>query len=800
MGTVLAGSLPRPACALCRHGRTPVVSHTLRRDTHGQLSLKRTGILTFLTRLLLLLGFLMLPGTAEAQTAPPSSALPAPGVSAPSSVTPAQAADALQILQDEGRRAQLIGVLQTIARAAPASASAGTGTPLPAAVAKTSAAGSPDSPPTSTATAASVTGSPAAAPSSQVGTAHATTATAASAALPLAPNSLGVQLLTEGSQTIRELSQDLAATARTVTSFPLLWHWLVLTVRDPDARQQVLDASWKLLLVFGCALIVEQLLVRLLRRPLRALRPSGRVEVPSMRPASPSPSTLPAAKAGSGTVPDALPPGALPAEGGAAAAEPLSSAGRRAQLERTWRLLRRLPLVAAALLLELLPVAAFALVGNLLLGSDLGQPMTSRLIILTIVNAHVLCRIVMSVVRMLFAPTSPAVRLVPVADTTAAYIEIWVRRLTVGAVFGTAIAEVALLLGLYNSAHETLLKLVALVIHLFAVVIILQCREPVAAWLRADPASHSPLAPIRNYLARVWHFFAITAVVGLWIVWAVQIENGFARLLHFMLATAIVTILARVVSIAAYGSLDRLFQISPELAVRFPGLEKRANRYYPLLRRLLSLLIFVVSILALLQVWGVNALVWFEGDAIGGRLLSALTTIVVSILVAISVWEGVNAGMERQLVRLTQESKTVQAARLRTLEPMIRSVLLMVVAAVVGLTALSEIGVNIGPLLAGASIIGVALGFGSQKLVQDLINGIFLLLENAMQVGDWVTVSGLSGSVEDLSIRTIRLRAGDGSVHIIPFSSVTSVTQYQSWNRQCLDQRQCRLRGGHGPG
>jgi moderate conductance mechanosensitive channel len=95
---------------------------------------------------------------------------------------------------------------------------------------------------------------------------------------------------------------------------------------------------------------------------------------------------------------------------------------------------------------------------------------------------------------------------------------------------------------------------------------------------------------------------------------------------------------------------------------------------------------------------------------------------------------------------------------------------------VVALTALSELGVNIAPLLAGAGIIGIAIGFGSQKLVQDLITGLFLLLENAVQVGDRVTVSGLSGVVENLSIRTIRLRDGDGSIHIIPFSSVTSVT------------------------
>src|SRR6201999_3519948 len=114
--------------------------------------------------------------------------------------------------------------------------------------------------------------------------------------------------------------------------------------------------------------------------------------------------------------------------------------------------------------------------------------------------------------------------------------------------------------------------------------------------------------------------------------------------------------------------------------------------------------------------------------------------------------------------------------RLRTLLPLLRTTLLICIAVFAGLTVLSEIGINVAPLLAGAGIIGVAVGFGSQKLVQDLINGIFLLLENAMQVGDAVTVSGLTGIVENLSVRTIRLRATDGSVHIIPFSSVTTVT------------------------
>ena len=106
---------------------------------------------------------------------------------------------------------------------------------------------------------------------------------------------------------------------------------------------------------------------------------------------------------------------------------------------------------------------------------------------------------------------------------------------------------------------------------------------------------------------------------------------------------------------------------------------------------------------------------------------------------------------------------------------MLRTLLFVMIALVVVLTGLSQLGVNVGPLLAGASIFGVALGFGSQKLVQDFITGIFLLMENAMQVGDWVTLAGVSGTVEYLSIRTVRLRAGDGSLYTIPFSSVTTV-------------------------
>src|SRR5205823_5494126 len=210
--------------------------------------------------------------------------------------------------------------------------------------------------------------------------------------------------------------------------------------------------------------------------------------------------------------------------------------------------------------------------------------------------------------------------------------------------------------------------------------------------------------------------------------------------------------------------IDRGFRIKPEILQRFPGLEIRANRYLPLLRKIVSGVIAFIGFVAVLEVWGVDAIVWFYGGQIGSRLLSAVVTIALAAGIAAAIWEASNALMDRQVNVLSRDGHHARAVRLRTFQPMLRTALLCLIATVVGLTALSEIGVNVAPLLAGAGIVGIAIGFGSQKLVQDLITGLFLLLENTVQVGDNVTVSGLSGTVENVSIRTIRLRAGDGSM------------------------------------
>ncbi|WP_430715179.1 mechanosensitive ion channel domain-containing protein [Rhodopseudomonas boonkerdii] len=629
------------------------------------------------------------PALAQKADVPPAAAAPA--------LTPEQAKAALETLQNDAKRKEMIDTLQAIAQAKPAE---------------------PEKKP----------------------------------AIPLDADSLGAQLLVTIADQLGDVSREVSMAVEQITRFPALWYWLQRSANDPATYHLLFDIAWKLAVVFGGALAAEWLVVWLLRRPQAALE----ARIPFV------------ARAPSALIVDHVDPPSSTAD--ITGTPELNK--RRRSLTRAWQSLLRLPYVIGRLLLELLPILVFTGTVSLLLGTQIGDAGTTRLAILAIVNSYVVARAIICVMRALFGPLA----LFRVKEETAAYIEIWTRRIvTVGAT-GIAIANVALMMGLYRSAHLALIKLVMLIVHLFVVIIILQCRKPVADALRAPFGATGVLNGMRNRFASLWHVFGIFIVMAAWGVWALNIRNGYALLLQYIVGTVIVALVTRLVSMMALSLIDRGFRIRPEVLKRFPGLEARANRYLPLLRKVVAAIIAVIGLVALLEVWGVNAIVWFYGGQIGSRVVSAIVTVAIAAVAAAAVWEGSNALMERQLTALTRDGHFARAARLRTFQPMLRTTLLGVIIAVIALTVLSEIGVNVAPLLAGAGILGVAIGFGSQKLVQDVITGLFLLLESTVQVGDTVAVSGLTGVVENLSIRTIRLRAGDGSVHIIPFSAVTTIT------------------------
>jgi small-conductance mechanosensitive channel len=442
---------------------------------------------------------------------------------------------------------------------------------------------------------------------------------------------------------------------------------------------------------------------------------------------------------------------------------------------RIWQPIRLLPFALLRLILDLVPVAAFAVVGNLVPGVALPVDGSGRLVVLGLVNAVVIFGAISAVTRMLVSPAEPRLRLARLPDLSARYVMRCTQILAGVAVFGQAMDQIGLLWGMDDDMSQALQKLILLVDHVVLVVVVLQSRKAIAARIRPRRGATGFKADALSAVAGVWHLLAIFLIVGLWLAWAADLRDGYQQVLHVGLGSFAVLVIARLLAAGLLHGVDTLLHGKPDLIARYPVLESRVTRYYQPMRLAISLAIGVTALVILLQVWGLDAVDWLTGSAIGQQMMSATLSIGTTIVVALVLWEIANAAIDQHLGRLTRDGYTGRAVRLRTVLPILRTALMVTVLVVAGLTILGQIGVNIAPLLAGAGILGVAIGFGSQKLVQDFITGIFLLLESAMQVGDFVTLAGVSGTVEHLSIRTIRLRAGDGSVHLIPFSSVTTV-------------------------
>ena len=657
--------------------------------------------------------------SAPSQSAPSQSAPSRAPAAAAETLTPAQAKAALSVLQDDQKRAALVATLQTLA-----------------------------APP----------GKEAATPQARI---------------PLAPGSLGAVLLDTSERVANNLTRQLVMNARAVTDFPLLWRWFSHVAGDESLRGAVLSAAWRLAAVAAIGLAVERLVgfgLRRLRRLLQDRAPTG-----TTGPVVGTPSLADEEE------------GLANAEAGGI--EPLSRPAH-ARLRRAMTLLRRLPFALGILLLDLLPIAAFLAAANGAAGTDLAGTVDARLAIVLAIGVYAVCRLVLVAGRVVLAPRVPQLRLVALSEPAAAILTSTLRQIVVIVGSGYAVAEILLIFGLYQPAHDAILRLTGLAMHLCLVILVIRCRVPVAAWLagHVDRATGEMIEPgstltrrggfslLRRRVAEIWHWLAIAVILGLWLVYAFEIRNGVHALLHYIIATLLVLAGARLLAILLQGGLARALRVGSTTAARYPTLPNRTARYTPALRGLLNTLVLALTLVVLLQAWGIDVLPWFAAGALGGRILFTSLRLITGFVVAALLWEGANASLQAHLSHLSAEGLAVRAVRLRTLLPILRTTLLVTIAVVITLMTLSEIGIDIAPLLAGAGIVGVAIGFGSQKLVQDLITGVFLLLENAMQVGDYVSLAGLSGVVEHLSIRTIRLRASDGSIHIIPFSSVTAVT------------------------
>ncbi len=202
-------------------------------------------------------------------------------------------------------------------------------------------------------------------------------------------------------------------------------------------------------------------------------------------------------------------------------------------------------------------------------------------------------------------------------------------------------------------------------------------------------------------------------------------------------------------------------------------------RNLELIRKLMGLLIGCALFFWVMNLWGLDL-------PLGRAVVQSALTIFATLLLAYVVWEICRSLIDRKLEEDSPQSEESmedleggrEGSRKGTLLSLLRKMILALIGVIVILTTLNAVGINIGPVLAGAGILGLAVGFGSQTLVRDILSGVFFLMDDAFRVGDYIQTAGTKGMVEHISLRSLRLRHPRGMVYTIPFGDMGSVQNF----------------------
>ena len=441
-------------------------------------------------------------------------------------------------------------------------------------------------------------------------------------------------------------------------------------------------------------------------------------------------------------------------------------------------LLRRAVAVIGAAVVDLVVIVLAYLVGYgvaLFVLGDAGAMDTGQALFL---NAFLLIEVFKAVIRIVFASRDDGLRLLPMQAEEAAYWNLWLARLAGFIGYGLMVVVPIVNMDVAPELGRIVAVLIMAVAFVYALTIIMQNRQRVRANLetRAGAAEMAFTRTLLHALGRSWHWLAIAYFLALSLATLVRPEDA----LPFMAQATVQTLVAAggglFISVLLSQVIGRRIRVPEETRMRFPSLEERLNSYVPTALKLVRMVILIAVLALILDAWAIFDLgAWLASDA-GAALLATVITVAIILAVAAGVWIGVASWIEH---RLNPDARGGEpGAREKTLLSIFRNAFAIVLITMTAMIVLSEIGINIGPLIAGAGVLGLAVGFGAQKLVQDVITGVFIQLENAINTGDFVTAGGMSGTVEKLTIRSLGLRDLAGTYHMVPFSSVDSVSNF----------------------
>ncbi|UUQ66217.1 mechanosensitive ion channel family protein [Pseudomonas fuscovaginae UPB0736] len=337
------------------------------------------------------------------------------------------------------------------------------------------------------------------------------------------------------------------------------------------------------------------------------------------------------------------------------------------------------------------------------------------------------------------------------------------------AAFGEALSDPRLIASLGSHLAHTAATLINVMAALSSGLFILRFRRPIAHLIRNQPLSRRltrrALSDTIDILGSFWFIPALILVaISLFATFFSAGDTSTA--LRQSLICTVLVVLCMVIN-----GLVRRHALKPQRG------HKRHTLYSERLKSfgytLVHLFVWLVFIELGLRVWGMSLIRFTEGEGheVSVRLFSLGGTLIFAWLVWILADTAVHHA-------LTRSRKGLANARAQTMMPLIRNVLFVAIFIIALIVALANMGMNVTPLLAGAGVIGLAIGFGAQSLVADLITGLFIIIEDSLAIDDYVDVGGHLGTVEGLTIRTVRLRDIDGIVHTIPFSEIKSIKNY----------------------
>ncbi|WP_295470645.1 mechanosensitive ion channel family protein [uncultured Pseudomonas sp.] len=306
-------------------------------------------------------------------------------------------------------------------------------------------------------------------------------------------------------------------------------------------------------------------------------------------------------------------------------------------------------------------------------------------------------------------------------------------------------------------------------------VLVIRMRRPVAHLIRNRALSSRTRQPALQQSLKIFSNLWNLPILLMILVSAVNLI-GAGEDSQQTLRCALFTTLLLIATVFISTVFQHLFK-RPSDQVARSGHAYKA-RLISLVYACLRIALAVTFIEVLGRIWGFSLFEFAQRNTLGRAISDSLSGIGLIFLVTWLLWVVLDTAIQEALKPpVNQRHGRQPSTRVKTILPLLRNAIKIILVVICAITTMANLGINVAPLLAGAGVVGLAIGFGSQQLVQDVITGLFIIIEDTFSIGDWVVLStGHSGTVESLTIRTVRLRDGKGFVHSVPFGQIKAVT------------------------